>query len=239
MHALISAELLRLRTVRSPRYGAFGILAFVALTAALNVQPSDEGAVSSAELADSLRSFALVGVLMAGVLAATNVATQFQGGSAALTYLSHPHRGRVSAAQALTYGGLGFVFAAVAAAVVLAVGAAVVGSDQFDASYSALDVARMIGGTATGGAVIGAAGVFIGTVVRNPTVASSALPAWYFAELILVPASVQTYLPFGLVDSLIGGTDHVPDGGAFGLVLVYLAAFTWFIRQWALPRDLT
>jgi ABC-type transport system involved in multi-copper enzyme maturation permease subunit len=239
MSALISAELLRLRTVRSPAYGAAAILAFVAVTTALNVHSAVRGDPGPAVLPDSLRSIALIGVLMAAVLAATNIATHFQGGSAAMTYLKHPHRGRVSASQALTYAALGFVFAAVVAAVVLAVGAAVAGSDRFDASYSALDVARMIGGTATGGAVLGAIGVFLGTVLRSSSVASGAPPLWYFAEFSFVPASLQPYLPFGLVEWLMGGSADLSLPMAIALLLAYSAALSLIAVKWALPRDLT
>jgi hypothetical protein len=239
MSALIAAELLRLRTVRSPAYGAAAILAVVALTTILNVRPVVRGHPGPAVLPDSLRSIALIGVLMACVLGATNMATHFQGGSAAMTYLRHPHRGRVGASQAVTYAALGFVFTAVVAAVVLAVGAAVAGSDQFEASYSALDVARMIGGTATGGAVLGAIGVFIGTVLRNSTVASCAPPAWYFVELSFAPASIQPYLPFGLVQWLMGGSADLSLLGAIGLLLAYAAVLSVIAVKWALPRDLT
>jgi ABC-type transport system involved in multi-copper enzyme maturation permease subunit len=239
MSALISAELLRLRTVRSPAYGAAAILAFVALTTALNVHSAVQGDPGPAALPDALRSIALIGVLIAALLAATNIATHFQGGSVAMTYLRHPHRGHVGASQALTYAALGFVFAAAVAAVVLAVGALAVGSDQFQASYSALDVARMIGGAATGGALLGAIGVFIGTVLRNSTAASGALPAWYFVELSFAPASIQPYLPFGLVQWLMGGSADLSLPGAIGLLLAYAAVLSVIAVKWALPRDLT
>jgi ABC-2 type transport system permease protein len=238
MSALIPAELLRLRTLRSPRYGALGVLAFLALTAALNVQPTEIQA-HPADLADSLRSLALVGALMAALFAATNVATHFHSGAAAMTYLSHPHRGRVGASQALTYAALGALFAAATAAVVLTVGEAIAGADRFHASYSTLEVARMVGGSAAGGAIMGAAGVFIGTVARNPTLASGVLPAWYIAELTLVPEAVQPYLPFGLVDWLMSGSGYLSLPAAIGLLVTYWVALTLVAVKWALPRDLT
>jgi ABC-2 type transport system permease protein len=240
MHALISAELLRLRTVRSPRYVALGLLAVVAIVTATNVDPAAGGPASPAELADSLRSLALVGgVLFAGALAATNVGTEFQRGSAAMTYLSHPHRGRVTAARALTYAGVGLVLAGLAAGVVLAVGVLVAGAGGVELDFSAVDVARLIAGTASGGAVMGAAGALLGTATRNATIASAAFFGWNIAEVLVFPSGVRPYLPFSLVNSLIGASGHVPVPAAVGLLLGYLAALALLVRNWSLKRDLT
>jgi hypothetical protein len=61
MPVLISAELLRLRTVRSPRYGALGVLALLAVIAAMPIIDQGAGAPGSpSELADSLRATALL-----------------------------------------------------------------------------------------------------------------------------------------------------------------------------------
>jgi energy-coupling factor transporter ATP-binding protein EcfA2 len=235
MHALISAELLRLRTVRSPRYSALGLLAFVALVTALNVGPG-AAPTSPDELADSLRSLAVIGgVVFAGALAATNVGTEFQRGSAVLTYLSHPDRGRVTAARALIYPGLGFVLAGLAAGVVFAVGVPVANAG----GVSAADVARVVAGTAAGGAVTGAAGALLDTATRNPTIASAAFFGWNLVEMVVFPAGVRPYLPFSLVNSLIGAAGDVPVPAAMGLLLAYLAAVAPFVHSWSLKRDLT
>lgn len=246
MPPVIAAELLRLRTLRSPRYGALGGLALMAIVAVSNIDSSSGR--NPAELADSLRSMAVVGVLLAGVFAATFLATEFQRGSAAMTYLSHPDRARVAAARALVYAGLGFLFAAVAAGVVVAVGLPA-GGASLNAGFSATDVARMIGGAAAGGAVMGAAGALLGTAVPNPTIASGAFFAWNLVESLLIPADIRMYLPYGLLNSLMGGTGvtksvSVDAGGlplpaVIGLLLAYLAAGVLIVRQWALPRDLT
>lgn len=239
MTALISAELLRLRTVRSPRYGVLGVLAFMAILAALPlIDPSAEQP-GPAELANSLRMLTVVpGVVVTGVLAATLLATEFQRGSASLTYLSHPHRVRVATARALTYAGLGFVFAGVAAAMVVAVGVPA-GGGSLSADFTATDVARLIGGAAVGGAVMGAAGALLGTATHNPTIASSAFFACNIVETLLIPAGIRPYMPFGLVTTLMGGAGEVPALSAIALLLAYLAAFALIVRRYALPRDLT
>jgi hypothetical protein len=236
MPALISAELLRLRTVRTPRYAALGVLALVAITTAVNVGSIADQPGGSTGLAESLWSLALPGVLMAGVLAGTGVATEFQRGSAAMTYLSHPHRADAAAARALVHAGLGFLFAGLAAGVVVAIGLPAL-SESIDAGVS--DVARIVAGAAFGGAVMGAAGALIGTATRSPTAASSALPGWYVVELLLIPADIRHYLPFSLVSSLMGAAGEVSAPAAIALLLAFLATAALFVREWALPRDLT
>jgi hypothetical protein len=203
-----------------------------------------------AELADSLRSMAVIGVLLAGVFAATFLATEFQRGSARMTYLSHPDRARVAAERALVYAGLGLLFAALATSVLVAAGLTVVGDASPNAGLSATDAARMICGAAVGGAIMGTAGALLGTAVPNPTIASGVFFGWNIVESLLIPADIRLYMPYGLLISLMGGTGVSPgpasvDAGGLalpaviGLLLAYLATGALIVRQWALPRDLT
>jgi hypothetical protein len=53
------------------------------------------------------------------------------------------------------------------------------------------------------------------------------------------PSGVRPYLPFSLVNSLIGASAHVPVPAAVGLLLGYLAALALLVRNWSLKRDLT
>jgi hypothetical protein len=58
--------------------------------------------------------------------------------------------------------------------------------------------------------------------------------------LIAAPLpAVAPYLPFGLAEQLLGGADKVAAPLAMILLLAYLAIIAVFVRQWALPRDLT
>jgi ABC-2 type transport system permease protein len=231
--ALLSAELLRLRTVRSPRYIALGGLALIALTAGLNIDPGvmrDRG-----ELADALGDIAMTGALLSAVVAASLVGEDFKRGSATMTYLSHPRRASVATARALTYAGLGLLFAGVAAVAVVAVGLA-----RAHTGLSTGDIVQLIAGAAAGGAVLSAAGALVGTVARNATVASGAVVGWNLVENVLLrSAGVADYLPFGLLRSLMGMSDGIPAVAAIALLLAYLAVFAVGVRAWALPRDLT
>src|SRR3954452_7276416 len=127
MTALISAESLRLRTLRSPRYVALGILALVALNAApiMNGAPSTPG-----EVADWVRGLALLAVLMPAAYAANNIGDAFKRGSVAMTYHVHPQRDRVTAAHAIAYAGAGLVIAGTAVALALGIVLAVADADH-------------------------------------------------------------------------------------------------------------
>jgi len=240
MTALISAESLRLRTLRSPRYVALGILALVALNAApiMNGAPSTPG-----EVADWVRGLALLAVLMPAAYAANNIGDAFKRGSVAMTYLVHPQRDRVTAAHAIAYAGAGLVIAGTAVALALGIVLAVADADHVATGLSATDIALAVAGAAFAGAALGAAGTLVGTVTRHPAVGVGAVLAWNFAEALLTrggtTGGISDYLPFQLVGSALSLTDAVPVLAAMGLLLAYLAVFALAVRRWALPRDPT
>ena len=193
MSALVAAELLRLRTLRGPRYGVLGALVLVALMAANAAATSPAGHVAA-----SLRAVAVTVVLGAAVWAANSVGEEFRLGAAAMTYLAHPRRPRVMAARLLTYGALGVLVGGLTAGVAVAAAAPIA------TSLTAADVLRLIGGTAFAAGVLGAAGTLVGTVARRPAMATSAIVAWSLAETLLASAHAGAYLPFALAGSVIG-----------------------------------
>ena len=153
------------------------------------------------------------------------------------------------AARSIAYGGLGFLLAGAAALVVVAIGVPASGAGA-DTSLSMAEVARIVGGAATGGAVMGAAGALVGTATQSPTIASGAFFGWNVVETLLIPVDARPYMPFGLINSLMGaggegqgqtafGAGGVALPAAIGLLLACLAALALIVRKWALPRDLT
>jgi ABC-type transport system involved in multi-copper enzyme maturation permease subunit len=229
MSRLISAELLRIRTLRATRYVVASMVA-VAVLLAVFFPPAGPGA----GLVDSLRSVTFVFVMAAAYMAATQLGTEFKRGTAALTYLAHPNRRTVATARVLTYGLIGGLLAALAAIVALIAG---VVAAHFQATPTVQAIARLIGGAAFGGAALGGFGALIGTIAREPILATVAV---VIPSLIAAPLpAVNPYLPFGLAEQLLGGADNVAGPVAMILLLAYLAITAVFVRQWALPRDLT
>jgi hypothetical protein len=101
MSPLISAELLRLRTLRVTRYVVVGMLGLAVMLA---VFPRSG---PSSALVDSVRSVTFTFVMAAAFIAATQLGTEFKRGAAALTYLTHPNRRSVTLARVLTHGMMG------------------------------------------------------------------------------------------------------------------------------------
>jgi hypothetical protein len=90
-----------------------------------------------------------------------------------------------------------------------------------------------------GGAGASALGALLGALTRNATVAAGGVVALNIADTLVQASGAGPYLPFGLLDSLMGGGDGAPAAAALALVLAYLAVFAAAVRIWALPRDLT
>lgn len=238
MNALVSAELLRLRTVRSPRYVALAVLCFVGLLAAVEISaPGAGGGASRAAHADALRAISLQGVIIAAVFAASVIASDFKRGTIALTYMAHPDRWRVTVSRTLTYGVLGGVLAALAAAVALSVGLSAAEPGAVD--LGADDVARTIAAALFGGAIFASLGVLAGTLARNPTVAAMAVVAPTLIDGALQLPGIHPYLPLGLVEQVMGLGHDIAAPVAMVLLLAYPLVVAAVVRGWALGRDVT
>ena len=152
MTALISAELLRIRTLRATRYVVVGMLGLAVLLAVF--PPSGPRSA----LVDSVRSVTFIFVMAAAYIAATQLGTEFKRGTVALTYLAHPNRRTVATARVLTYGVIGGLLAALAAVVALAAGVVAAHFAATPTDIGAQAIARVIGGAAFGGAALGGFG---------------------------------------------------------------------------------
>ena len=241
MNAVANAELLRLRTLRVPSWAALVGLVVVALNAApfLNGAPT-----SAAGVEDQLRSLMVLVAFFTINYAAYTVAEDFKRGAVAVTYLAHPNRSRVAAAQAGVYALLSAAFGAAAAAVALGIILPVAASDGVHTGLSHLDVALVVGGTAFSGGVFGAMGVLAGTITRQSTAAMVGVMFVFLAETFATGGGqhiggVDHYLPFQLVGATTGLTHTVPAVLAMVVEFAYLGVLASVVRLWALPRDLT
>jgi ABC-type transport system involved in multi-copper enzyme maturation permease subunit len=239
MPTLVSAEMLRLRTLRSPAFVGAGALAILLLLTIVPVLTAGNTAPTATELEDGLRSLQVMAVLLAAAFAASTVAGEYKRGAAALTYLAQPRRERVLAGRMTVYAALGGLFGAFAAACTSGVGLLVVHGQGLAIDLTGQEVAGLIAGAAVASALMSAIAVVVGTAARNPTIASGAIVVWNLGESMLHAAGAGPYLPFGLVNTLLGVQPDHARGPAIALLAAYAAVLALAVRRWALPRDLT
>lgn len=211
MRLLVHIEMLKAGSVRL----SYGLLvAAVALSALfallLTVARVGGGAASPISTAAGLTRVTTtsgIALLLAAVFGATLASGEFRHGTATLTYLSFPRRGRVLTAKLLTAATAGALFGALAAAAATGVGLAAAATKGDPVSLAAGALLAHIAGAALAGALLGALGVALGSIVRGQLTAIVGIVLWC---LVVEPAlggglsAAQPYLPYGAATTLAG-----------------------------------
>jgi ABC-2 type transport system permease protein len=241
MNALVGAELLKLRTLRSPRWIAAGtvVLAGVVGAVGAGVTASDGDAVTVVQLARAPLQLAWLAVVVLAVLAA---AGEFQHRTIRTTLLAAPRRRGVLLAKAVSAAVVGAVL--VTAAVVASLAAGLVTAVVADATVTAGDAAdgvRVLAGIGLGGlwAVVATA---LGVLTRSTAMSLVVLLLWRFVGEGIVPIMLRdpgayAWTPSGAADALVGlGSDLLPVAGAAALLVLYVgtlcaAAASLFVRR--------
>jgi ABC-2 type transport system permease protein len=236
MTALISAELLKLRTVRST-WVVLLLLPLVAvlslLDAALDPVEHNAGVVDFMDVA-----LVVVGITLAA-FAAAQVGNEFQRKMIGLDYLAVPTRIHVLAAKFTAFAVVGLVLGLLSTTIAHAVVAPIATGRDVPLDGIVEIVARIAAVTAAT-AIVAALGAAIGLLVPQPAVAAGAIIAWQIAEGVLGQAiGIGEYLPIGLITTVahLGGT--VPLPAAFGLLCLYSLLVGGAGLTIARRRDLT
>lgn len=209
MSALVSAELLKLRTTRT----AFGFLtAIVLLTLAVNAanfatsdfvgEDDVQSALSGAGIAAGL-------LMILGIVGTTG---EYRHSTVTSTLLATPERSRVVAAKVLAYLIAGAVLGAAAVAVTLAMG--IPWLSARDAPLDLLgagDYLELVVRNVALAALSGALGVGIGAIVRNQVAAVVGILVYLF---MLEP--VVTLISDDLAAFTIGGAQTALGSGDLG-----------------------
>jgi hypothetical protein len=240
MNALITAEVLRLRTLRMPVVIVLGVTAIVASNAA----PMSGHRASAEDVRAVLRGFMPLGALYAAGAATYSVGDAFQRGMVALTYVAEARRSRVAAAHAVTYAGVGALLGLVASATALAIVLPVAAADHVPTGFSAVRIALTILAAAVTSGVFGGIGALLGHLTRHPSLGLVAAAGWQSAETFITrgggaPGAAGPYLPSQLTGSATGLSNDVSWYVAIGLLLIYAAGFMAIVSRFALRRDLT
>jgi ABC-2 type transport system permease protein len=241
MIALVRAELLKLRTLRSTAWTAAALLAITLLTAGLALgDVGEKNLRTPAELRDTILAVGYAAVFFLAVLGAIAAAGEYRHGTISQRFLASPARGRVLAAKLAAYGIVGAGTALVVTAVASAVGQAVVSSKGYT-----LDLAgggsRMAAGMLLATVLAALLGVLVGSITRNPTTALVAVFGGWIAEKIAgdwLGAAAQ-YLPFHLLETVLGLTPELGLGYAVLALTGLTAALGVVALRVFLPRDVT
>ena len=211
MKALVSTELLKLRTTRA-LFVALGVVLFITVALpifrVLAAGSGDLGPVRAEDLAELLRapvSLAGGAVLLIGLLAA---AGEFRHHTVMTTRLAEPRSGRVLAAKLATMGLLGLAVGVAMDLITLAEAAIVFNHENvaFEPMHHGVGRVAFIAPLIL--ALHGLFGVAIGSLLRNTAAAVGATLVWAFVVEGIIPVVTSSpgtvnWLPTGLVKEIL------------------------------------
>lgn len=241
MTALIRAEALKLRTVRSPYLFLVGMAAMVALVAA---GVTAEAAAGASIHGTAMRMVVAIPGVVAGffalVLGVLSVAGEFRHRTVVQTYLEAPRRSRVVAAKGAVHAIVGALYGLVAVAVAAATAAGVAATTGTEFPPNAFDVAH-IAGVVFVSVLYGMFGVAIGALTRNQVAGVLvAVAGIQMSEQILGVIVPLTYLPTGASQILAGLAPAGEPAWLGALVLIgYVVAATAGALRFTVARDVT
>ena len=210
MKALIHAEVLKLRSTRTPAWLLLATLGLVMLTVSVTVPKAgdqnapvpvgDRGALAGA--VGNGFGVPLVMVVLLGGLAFTQ---EFRYGTVTSTYLGEPRRRRVLVAKWLSLTAASVVVTVATLAVSVTFGIALIRSRDGDVTVAA-QFWQTVAAAFAVMVAYGVIGVSIGALVRNQIVAVVGVLVWMLAiEQIVIPAfpAVGRWMPGGATNALL------------------------------------
>jgi ABC-type transport system involved in multi-copper enzyme maturation permease subunit len=216
MIAAVRVELLKLRTTRSTLgffAAAVGITALLAVLETANAGTGSAMAIPSlatpAGLRDGIAStgFAL---LVAAVFGTSLASSEFRLKTITDTYLDDPNRTRVMASKAIAGAAGGALLGVASAATALTISLVTVSAHHYQVALSAGTIFRFAAGAVVGSALLAAAGVGVGSLIRNQVAAVIVVFAWGLAVEEILGASfssVGPYLPYTAAAMTAGVTN--------------------------------
>src|SRR4051794_13959207 len=245
MKPLLRSELLKITTLRSFWWTAFGVLAAVPVLIAANIALLDDvhGRLNTAGGIRNVFSSASSGLML--IVGIMITAGEFRHGTAASTFLTVPDRGRVVRSKVIVGTLVGLAFAALASVVALAVALPWLDAKHVDLGAHTDDIAIALLGSFAATAIYALVGVGVGVLVRNQTVAIAGSMAWLFigepALLALVP-ELGRWLPGAAASALSGsappGQNLLPMWSGALLFVAYGVAFAAARAQLIPRRDI-
>ena len=180
--------------------------------------------------------------LLLGIIALSG---EFRHGTITHTFLATPTRGRVVLAKLLTYAAIGLALGVLGVLVTLAVAVPWLAVTDVDVTLADRDVAVVVVGLLATGALWGALGVGVATLVRNQVAAVVGALVWLLVAeplLIVLLPEVGRWTPGGATDALTHAPeleDPLPAWGAAAVLVAYVLALAAIGTRLVVPRDVT
>jgi ABC-type transport system involved in multi-copper enzyme maturation permease subunit len=227
MTALIHAQLVQLRTLRSTYLVAGGLIALVALITAITMgEAGSPDLRTESQLREPLVASAgiMVAVVMA-IFAATRVAGEYRHATIAQRVLASPQRPRLVAATLLTHATLAALVTAAAFLLGVAIAAPILDGKALSTGLAGGELAQVGAAVVLAGTAFSLLGAAVGFLTRSQAPAVVTVFAVFFAEKLFGSAlgPAGDYLPYALLNSLLE-LDGPLSVGLAALVLTATAA---------------
>lgn len=224
MRNLIRAEFLKLRTTRVFWAYIAVALAFVPVSITLAITAGQETTpLESSEGLRNVMSAASAGVLLILLVGISLMAGEFRHNTATSTFLISPDRRRVVAAKLAAGSVVGIGVAILASLLTLAVALPWLAAKDVDVSLFSADVGVPVLGALIGMALAAVAGVGLGALMSNQTLAITVVVVWTATVdplLVGFVPEIGRWLPGGAASAL-AGTATIEGG----LLPIWGAAF--------------
>lgn len=204
MIRLVKIELFKLATVRV----GYGLLAtsaaLTALFTSLEASRSGNGesgvaALSTASGLSTVTTTTGWSMLFAGVLGVIVAAGEFHHATATLTFLGNPQRSRVAIAKSSASATAGAAFGLVSGLIATCIGLSFAAGRGYVIALGAGTLTAHVAGAALGGALFGAVGAGVGSLVRSQLAGVIGIFVWGLVIESVVGGlltSVRPYLPY-------------------------------------------
>ena len=248
MNDLISAELLKMRTIPTFWWSAAAAIAFVPASIALAMSGTGTGVVATLDSDTGFRNVIAaassggVVVLLMGIML---TAGEYRFNTVTSTVLITPDRKRIAGAKIAAASLAGFAIAVLVSLLTLAIALPWLSSRHVDIASHSTDLTVVLLGGIAATAISGMVGVGIGALVTNQTLAVTVTLIWAFVVEALVVGLAPDFgrwLPGGAAGAMSGASTYsnlLPVWAAALLFAGYGAAFATAGSRFVLRRDVT
>ena len=226
MSALIRAELLAVRTLRTTYIVPIALLGLIGLIVGASMADAGQpGTTTPDELREPLVVTAgIISAIFVAVFAVIRVGGEYRYETISQRFLASS-RARVLIAKLVTYGALAAVLSLLAIGLGLAIAAPMVASKDLTLDYAGGDVLALFVSVLLGAILFAALGVAIAFICRSQTAALLVVIGLFPAEKVLgiLLDENASYMPYGLLQSLLDQGNAPPLVGAVVLTVVTAA----------------